>query len=449
MMRKWVKTAVPVVVASALIGCQASNTPPADPAKTADAKSEPAKSAATDKKITIRFATNYTGTSGLGGPTTKLLDKFKAENPQVDLVIETAPGFDLANKIKIDAASNNTPDVFNYWRPDPNLGMDKIIASGAIADLTELKTDPDIKDLFDEDAWKTATVDGKVRAMPMILFYNMPIVNKDIFAKCGLKLPETWDDWLAAVKVLKEKGYIPWAVSTIPAKSGTIERPLNYVLDRMLGAQRVSDLFEGLEPFNKPDVIKALDYAKELMAGYAPDDASALEDQAVFAKYVNTGKTAIIISNSGAMATVKPELLDQWVPVEFPLIPGGVETEKRMIKDLTQLYFAGAKGYADPVKKPYIVKLLKLMTGKEAGKMYYEDGGSPIPMKGVQIDTSKIPKVIVQASDIADKRPGNYWMGKKMDNAQRDKVWPLLADFWVGKYTGKQFAEKLDEAYKK
>ncbi|NHN33710.1 ABC transporter substrate-binding protein [Paenibacillus agricola] len=436
-MKRWMAAALGAALVTSSIGCSAGSE-----------KAQP--TASKDKKVVLRFATGNVGKDSMSEVVTKLLDKFKAENPEVEIVVEGAPGgFELANKIKIDVASNNTPDVFTYWRPDPNLGMDKFIEAGAIANLDDLRKDPDIKDLFDDSAWKTATVNGVVRAMPMITFYNPLLINKEILDKLNLKVPQTWDELLNVIKETKKNGYIPWGVSIIPAKSGTIERPMNYVMYRMLGYDKVNKLMAGLEPFNTPEVITALERVRELTTGYMADDASVVEDSVIYAKYINTGKVVMTLDHSSAIMKITPEVQKKFVSVDFPLIPGGVDKEKTIVKDLTTLVYASSKAYEDPIKKPYVIKFLKLFSGKEAGKMYTEIAGNPIPMRGVDIDPTKVTPLVKESSLMAEKAPGVFWMGKVMDNTQRDKVWPLLAEYWLGKYTANELAVKLDEAYKK
>lgn len=450
-MKKWMMAVCSTALVAASVGCSAGPQPSAG--GDGNAAGQPAAGGEkTDakQKVVLRFATGNVGKDSMSEVVSNLLEKFKSENPEVELIVEGAPGgFALADKIKIDVASNNTPDVFTYWRPDPNLGMDKFIEAGAIANLDELRGDPDVKDLYDESAWRTATVNGVVRAMPMTNFYNPLLINKTILDQLGLKLPETWDDLLHIVQETKKNGYIPWAVSIIPSKSGTIERPMNYVMYRMLGNERVNKLMSGQDKFNAPDVVAALEKLRELTTGYMPDDASVAEDSVIYAKYVNTGKAVMTLDHSSAIMKISPEMQKNFVAVDFPLIPGGVDQEKTVVKDLTQLVYASSKAWEDPVKKPYVAKFLKLFSGKEAGKMYTEIAGNPIPMKGVDIDPTKVPALVKEASLLAENAPGVFWMGKVMDNAQRDRVWPLISEFWMGKYSAQEFAVKLDEAYNK
>ncbi|MFH5181782.1 ABC transporter substrate-binding protein [Paenibacillus sp. TAB 01] len=407
-----------------------------------------AASGESGSKVTLRFATNSVGKSGMAASVSELLKQFKEENPNVNVVVEEANGTDLAMKIKVDVASNNTPDVFMFWRPDPTYGMDKFIQSGAIADLTELKNDPQYKDLFDDSAWNTATVDGKVRAIPMISFFTPLFVNKEIFNQAGLKLPETWDELLNATKTLKQKGFIPWGISLNPTSGTGLERPMDYVLSGYLGNERALNLFAGKETFNDPEVVKSFELLRQLTAGYAPEDAASLDDSAVFSKYINTGKAAMTLYGMGPlMSNLSEESMNKFTAIPFPTIPGGKQTKPYMEKDLTMLLYASSDAWKDPVKKEAAAKLIKKLSTKEAGKLYVDQGKQIVPMQGVDIDPAKINQTVVDSMKLAAEEPGQYWLGKYMQPQGKEKFWPQLASFWSGQVTAEQLAQMGNDAF--
>ena len=53
------------------------------------------------------------------------------------------------------------------------------------------------------------TVDGKLLTIPMGLTLKGIVVNKTLLANEGLAVPETWEEFLRVLAVLKEKGYTP------------------------------------------------------------------------------------------------------------------------------------------------------------------------------------------------------------------------------------------------
>ncbi len=65
--------------------------------------------------------------------------------------------------------------------------------------------------------WNTYCRDadtGAIYAFPETTQVQGWLVNEEIFSKCGLEVPETTKQLLAAIPALKEKGYIPIAFGT-------------------------------------------------------------------------------------------------------------------------------------------------------------------------------------------------------------------------------------------
>jgi len=380
----------------------------------------------------------------------QLFEEYRQENPNVDLEVETASGQDLATKLKVSVQSNDVPDVFQYWRPEPGpYGMDKFIEAGAIADISELRNDPQYAgDYYDDRAWETSTVDGKLRAMPFQSFYVNIFVNKEVFDSIGLKLPETWDELLNATKVLKENGYIPWGISLNPAKTNAVERPPTYVMTRYLGNERVLDLFSGNAKWNEPDVIESLRLAQQLVAGNAPEDAASLDDSGIFSKYISTGKAGMTLYGIAPfLRNISPDAIEKFVAVPFPLVPGGVQTVQSVEKDVNQLFYISSNAWADPGKKEAATKLVKKLTSPEAAKLYVEKAKLVIPMKVDNIDYSIVPQNIVESHKLAASMPAHHWAGKFMPAEAKEKLWPNLALFWMGELSPEQLAIEADKAF--
>lgn len=78
------------------------------------------------------------------------------------------------------------------------------VSQGALADITKYVEAG--KDKFNAGAWAGAQVQGKVYGVPTSSAPAFTIYRTDIFQKYGLKAPATWDDFIAAGKVLKKHG---------------------------------------------------------------------------------------------------------------------------------------------------------------------------------------------------------------------------------------------------
>ncbi|MGP4050527.1 ABC transporter substrate-binding protein [Streptomyces sp. 2A115] len=101
----------------------------------------------------------------------------------------------LTNAVKADNAPcllQNTGEYVTSW-----------VSQGALADITKYVESS--KDKFNTGAWAVGQVQGKVYGIPTSSAPAFTIYRTDVFKKYGLKPPATWDDFIAAGKVLKKQ----------------------------------------------------------------------------------------------------------------------------------------------------------------------------------------------------------------------------------------------------
>jgi len=140
--------------------------------------------------------------------TDAVMEDFKAEYPDIEVVFEVIPAGDLYQKLLLAlSAGEGVPDVATVETSH----LAQMVATGALEDLTE-KITP-YKDKMNAFKWTDATMDGKIYAMPwdsgpVALYYR-----RDVFEKAGYssdptevaKLLVTWEDYYEVAKVIKEK----------------------------------------------------------------------------------------------------------------------------------------------------------------------------------------------------------------------------------------------------
>ena len=102
----------------------------------------------------------------------------------------------LTNAVKAGNAPclvQNTAEYVTSW-----------VSQGALADISQYVSSSKVK--FNSGSWASAQVQGKSYGVPTSSAPNFTIYRTDIFAKYGIKPPATWDDFIAAGKVLKKHG---------------------------------------------------------------------------------------------------------------------------------------------------------------------------------------------------------------------------------------------------
>ncbi|UWR59921.1 ABC transporter substrate-binding protein [Phaeobacter inhibens] len=140
----------------------------------------------------------------------KIIPAFEAANPGIKLKFSPfAPTeYDAALNAKLEAGSAG--DILTCRPFDRSLGL---YDAGHLADLSGLDAMSNFSDVA-KSAWQTD--DGSATfCVPMASVIHGFIYNKDAFAELGVNVPETEDEFFAALEKIKEDGnYIPLAMGT-------------------------------------------------------------------------------------------------------------------------------------------------------------------------------------------------------------------------------------------
>lgn len=396
--------------------------------------------------VIMRFASTRLLAQDQGKITKMALDGFAAKKG-IQIEWEESAGNDLQTKVKLDAMANRLPDVFAYWRLDPVFGLADIARSNKLADLTTwVNSDTELKNRYDSSAWRTASLDGKIYGIPFNMFYVVVYANKAILDKAGVPIPQTWNDWVAAVNTIKKAGLLPWGISLSKDSQGG--RLYNYVVNRVVGNQKALAIHSGQEPYNTAEMRKAASLMKELIIGFTAPDANALDNEAVFAKYVNSGQAAFFIDGSWMVGRIVPDVAKNMVPLAFPLVPGGMEDSTRVEKDLTNLYYTSKASWDDPVKQPLIKELLKELSGADMSKKFFGIGQPPA-FRGLEPDPNSASALSIDAYKLASKFDGNKWIVSVMSPEQRTGFEPLMNQYLDGKVELDQFLGLMDKVLRK
>ena len=163
----------------------------------------------------IRLATTWGPADSKGAYFMAMLEEYAAEHAdELDLSVETYGSDDMVTKITVELASGELPDIFTYWGGLQRLGP--LVEGDSLLDMEEFfdETDVATRNDFTQAGINHFTIDGVLRGLPMESNIASFVVNKSIFDRYGLKLPETYEDMVAAGEVLRENGIIPFAMAS-------------------------------------------------------------------------------------------------------------------------------------------------------------------------------------------------------------------------------------------
>lgn len=189
----------------ALAGCGGQNASSGDNAGATE------NGSATTIKLTLFDRFLETESDGSVIAHRQMIEEFKKEHPNVEIVEESLQDATYKTKIKALAAGSELPDVFEMIGSDAEM----FLRNNLIKPINEyLDADPEWKDGFIQSTLNDFTIDGQVTGAPLtLLTTSLVFYNKAIFDEVGIeKFPETWDEFLQAIGTLKEHGYIPIAL---------------------------------------------------------------------------------------------------------------------------------------------------------------------------------------------------------------------------------------------
>ncbi|MGE5630609.1 MAG: ABC transporter substrate-binding protein [Caulobacteraceae bacterium] len=204
---KWTSIMLALILLLGLAGCAAE--------KPAAVQTEPPK----ENKVTIKFFSNLPDRSaGQGKLEQLLLDNYIKENPNVTIELEALQDEPYKQKFKAYASGNQLPDLFMVWG-QPSF-FNPVMEAGYAAELNAA----DFADYqFFNGALDGFSLNGKLYGLPRNTDYMILYYNKALFENNGVKVPETFEDVIAAAKAFRAKGIAPiamngkgkWAISLL------------------------------------------------------------------------------------------------------------------------------------------------------------------------------------------------------------------------------------------
>ncbi len=305
---------------------------------------------------------------------TDTVNAYMAAHPNVKINLTVLENTALKEKIAAEMQSGNPPDLFQSWGGGT-------LAQQAAAGLVQPIDDQiaDVKDKINAAGLSMANVDGKQYGLP----YNLGVVglwyNKDLFQQAGIAgPPATWDELLADVQTLKDKGIVPISLAAEAANTWTAMFWWAYLSTRICGADGMNTAISTGD-WTADCFVKAGEAFKQLidLQPFQPGFQAAIHD-AQEGEFGN-GKAAMMLqgqwaasaqaSNSESTKGIGDAL--GWAP--FPMVAGGA--------GLPTDVFGGGDNYAVGRDAPKeAVDFLKyLTTDPTVVKNWVENGVGVLP----------------------------------------------------------------------
>lgn len=280
-----------------------------------------------------------------------VLDEFKKQNPSIDLKVSYGtPVQGYISTLQTRINSGTAADVFIITAENKT----EIMEGGFAKDLSG---EPWIGNIADA-AKATYTKDGKVYGAATASWGGGILYNKDLLAKVGFTSPpQTWDDFLALCKKLKDAGITPFyePADTIPVSLAALVGLQN----EASGGTMDADIWAGKTSFAKTWMEPLKDWSELFKQDLVSPSVAGLTGDQITSEF-QRGSVAMISTGSWALGSIQKAAPD--MKLEFMPVPGDSGT-----------YWAGAvsPGYAvnakakNPDAAEKLVEFLQSKTGVE------------------------------------------------------------------------------------
>lgn len=398
-------------------------------------KTDTANGNSGSQKITLKLWDIYTAQDANTQSFQQALKDWNDANPNVQIEAEATENEAYKTKIKTAVSANEAPDIFFAW----GAGFAQpFVDAGKVLALDDYLTDG-TKDKLAGGTLTYLTYNNKVYALPFVSSAGIFYVNKEMFDKNNIKIPETFDELLTAVKAFRAKGITPFAVGEKDKWPGMFYYDI--LAMRQGGSKLSNDALAKKASFEDPAFVEAANKLKQLIdagafdeaaLGLTRDESEVPFTQGQIPMYYNGSWVAGSIDKDGSAVKGKIQALN------FPVLTDGKGDKDEILGGSVDSFWVNA----NTKHKEEAVKALKFLM-EDFGKYEYVNGAGISAWK-VSVDESKISDLTKQISAIIQKSKGNtVWWDTYLSGADADVHKDLVAKLFGKQITPQDFAKQM------
>jgi len=325
---------------------------------------------------------------------TQIFAEFTKKNPDIRVNFQGYEPQSYGTVLSTALAAGKGADVLHI---KPYGGTEQFAKAGYLLPLSR-ETVPELAN-FSADALLSTSMrsDKQVYAVPFASQTLGLFINRDIFNRANVQVPETWDQFLEVCRTLKEKGIIPIANGLNTAFM--VETLTGVFMPSFHGKDFVREVVAGTTTFEDPRYVGALERLLDLRDFLAPGFSGI--DYPTSQQLFLSGRAAMFAGGSYEIANFRRQ--NPNLPMEFHAPPAAKPRGPRFVS----LYFDG--GYAvnaKTEKKEAALKLVRYMGTKEFGEKLSSLLGNISPIQGVttsdplltrvsELNASSVPYIMV------------------------------------------------------
>lgn len=333
---------------------------------------------------TIRFAYSWSNDFS------ELLDEYAhSVKSSVKIKPEINVGLQHKQKILIDVASDNLPDVFTFWSYETNLG--DFVEGGSIIDVQEYfdASESVQRSDFYPSALEATIVEGSNYAIPYEHFYGFYVINSEIFNSLDLQVPETWEDIRDITPTLLERGITPLSIGSFKGDPGHLFfSALTYQSRNGYSDTRA---MKETNNFIYPGTVAAANAVRRLIDyGAIPSNTISSGSWDHQINDYNEEKAAMIYTFNWNLALFEPEIADRSRIIPVPRINSEVpDTSGFTVGGIAMNICIKRESWNDPEKREHITRLVDWLLSDEIFIARLEQQGTFPTKRGVDLPEYK------------------------------------------------------------
>lgn len=395
--------------------------------------------------VTIDYWTQNAGDEAIATMKT-LVEEFNEANPDIEVVVRYVTT-EFRPVIRNAFSAGNPPEIFDE---EGYNDLFDYVVEDQILEVTDWFNEPGNGDRFAESTLASVTYDGKIYAIPEIIYTANSIwYNKKILAENGIDPAslETWDDMLAAFDKLKGAGVTPLAV---PGKDGWPGSEWYYAfLGKLAGGEYMKQLSAGNCDYKWTDPVSveaAQMYVDLSDKGYFADGAASTDFNTANAVFLS-GKSGFYMMGSWFVGNVlTAPNKDDFGMLTFPDVPGGEGGQDSQL--VAPQGFAITKAAEEPAKKEAALKFIDFITSTEQSKQLASTG---LIMANPDANTSDaLDPFSVQISEeqiVPAENSYSFLEHKTHKAVGEDAIWKGSTGALTGQLSAEEWMESVQAAH--
>jgi raffinose/stachyose/melibiose transport system substrate-binding protein len=397
-------------------------------------------------KVRLTFIHFWGGDNPAAEPIKKALDLFSARHPDITVKVEEYPTDDVyVPRLNADFAAGTVPDVFLSW---PGPLSKPYVESGKLLDLeTYLKKDQEWNDWFIPGTVEQCKYKGFQGSVPLEGFSVPIFYNKEIFARFGVKPPNTYDELMSLIDRFRSGGLVP--LTAFIDNGWTCALYWFVMSHRLVGVEQARAACQ-VGDFSNPGFVEAakrlLDFRNKEAFPNNFIGSSNPESENLFL----TGKAAMFHHGTWWIGSFQkdgpPGFLDKIGYFNFPNMPGGKGSNKDWLSGVI-VSVAGAKSLENnEARLKAGLALIKHISSPEVAKLFSEESQRPTCVK-TNLDEAKfgaLNKALLQ--DVGSGNNTFTLHSLAVPPLMRRAIEDELTALWLGDKTPEQAVAKITES---